>query len=70
MDRNIEEMILKNALELFKLPRIVGQFEGTDMAIRAGRFGPYVFHRKKYASPPKEESPLKMILKTAIQLAG
>ena len=64
----MEEMTLEDALELFKLPRTVGLFEGTDVVIGAGRFGPYVLHQKKYVSLPKEENPLKVTLETAIQL--
>ena len=67
-DKSMEEMTLEDALELFKLPRTVGQFEGTDVVIGAGRFGPYVLHQKKYVSLPKEENPLKVTLETAIQL--
>ena len=49
-DKSMETITLDEALELFKLPRTVGQFEGTDVVIGAGRFGPYVLHNKKYDS--------------------
>ncbi len=41
-DKSIETITLEEALELFKLPRQVGEFEGTTVTIGAGRFGPYV----------------------------
>ena len=56
-DKSMETITLDEALELFKLPRNLGQFEGTDVVIGAGRFGPYVLHDKKYTSLPKEEDP-------------
>lgn len=67
-DQSIETMTLDQALELFKLPRTVGEFEGTPVVIGAGRFGPYVMHNKKYVSIPKTENPLTMTLDQAIEL--
>ncbi|MCR5077146.1 MAG: type I DNA topoisomerase [Prevotella sp.] len=67
-DKSMETITLDEALELFKLPRTVGQFEGADVVIGAGRFGPYVMHNKKYASLPKEENPLTITLDVAINL--
>ncbi|WP_077196984.1 type I DNA topoisomerase [Prevotella ihumii] len=67
-DKSMETLTLDEALELFKLPRTVGQFEETDVVIGAGRFGPYIMHDKKYVSLPKEENPLTVSLDTAIQL--
>ena len=69
-DKSIETITLEEALELFKLPRTVGQFEGSDVVIGAGRFGPYVMHNKKYVSLPKEEDPMTITLETAIRLIG
>ena len=67
-DKSMETITLDEALELFKLPRNLGQFEGTDVVIGAGRFGPYVLHDKKYTSLPKEEDPLTITLDAAINL--
>ena len=52
-DKSIETITLEEALELFKLPRTIGEFEGSDVVIGAGRFGPYVMHNKKYVSDRK-----------------
>ena len=53
-DKSMETITLDEALELFKLPRTVGEFEGKNVTIGAGRFGPYVLHDKKYVSIPKD----------------
>ena len=67
-DKSIETITLEEALELFKLPRTLGEFEGSPVIIGAGRFGPYVMHAKKYVSLPKTENPLTVTLATAIRL--
>ena len=65
---SIETITLEEALELFKLPRDIGEFEGTVVTIGSGRYGPYVFHDKKYVSLPKTEDPMAVTLETAIEL--
>ena len=65
---SMETLTLEKALELFNLPRVVGQYEGADVMIGTGRFGPYVMHQKKYVSLPKDEDPLAVTLETAISL--
>ena len=69
-DKSIETITLEEALELFKLPRTIGELEGSDVVIGAGRFGPYVMHNKKYVSLPKGTDPMKVTLEEAIQLIG
>lgn len=67
-DKSISTITLDEALELFKLPRTVGQLEGTDVVIGAGKFGPYVMHNKKYVSLPKSLNPMTVTLEEATQL--
>lgn len=67
-DKSMETITLDEALELFKLPREIGEYEGTKVVIGTGRFGPYVLHNKKYVSLPKTEDPLTVTLDTAINL--
>ena len=67
-DKSMETITLDEALELFKLPRTVGEFEGKNVTIGAGRFGPYVLHDKKYVSIPKDEDPLALTIERAIEL--
>ena len=67
-DKRMDSITLDEALELFKLPRTVGEFEGSEVVIGAGRFGPYVMHNKKYMSLPKGEDPMTVTLETAVRL--
>ena len=66
--QSMESITLDEALELFTLPRVIGQYEGSDVTIGAGRFGPYILHNKKYVSLPKTEDPHTVTLETAIAL--
>ena len=65
---SIETITLEEALELFRLPRTVGQYEDKDVVRGAGRFGPYVLHDKKYVSIPKDKNPLSITLEEAVEL--
>lgn len=67
-DKSIENITLEEALDLFKLPRTIGKYEGTDVVIGAGRFGPYVLHNKKYVSLPKGADPMTINLDEAVKL--
>ncbi|WP_035727327.1 type I DNA topoisomerase [Eisenibacter elegans] len=65
---NPEAITVEDALELFKLPRMVGTFEGKEMVAAVGRFGPYIRHDDKFVSLPKDEDPLFVTEETAIAL--
>ncbi|MFZ1237609.1 MAG: type I DNA topoisomerase [Prevotella sp.] len=67
-DKSMETITLEEALELFKLPRTIGQYEDSDIVIGAGRFGPYILHNKKYVSLPKDENPLTISFEAAVKL--
>ena len=67
-DKSIENLSLNEALELFKLPREIGEFEGKQVTIGAGRFGPYILHDKQYTSLPKGTDPMAITLDEAIAL--
>jgi DNA topoisomerase-1 len=69
-DKSIENLTLDEALELFKLPREIGEFEGKPVTIGTGRFGPYVLHDKQYTSLPKDTDPMAITLEEAIALIG
>ncbi|WKN30463.1 type I DNA topoisomerase [Porifericola rhodea] len=64
----IETITLEEAMELFKLPREVGEFEGEMITANIGRFGPYVRHKNLFASLPKEDDPLSVDLERATEL--
>ena len=67
-DKSIETITLDEALELFRLPREVGEYEGEVVTIGTGRFGPYVLHKKKFVSIPKTQDPLTITLEEAVAL--
>ena len=67
-DKSIETVTLEEAMELFKLPRTLGEYESAPVVIGTGRFGPYVLHQKKYASLPKDADPMTVTLEEAIKL--
>ncbi len=65
---SMEAMTLEEALELFKLPRTIGDFEGSPVVIGTGRFGPYILHQRKYTSLPKGTDPMAVTLDEAVAL--
>jgi len=67
-EKSLETITLDEALELFKLPRTLGEYEGALITIGSGRFGPYILHDKKYTSIPKGEDPMTITLETAVRL--
>ena len=66
--KSIETITLDEALELFRLPCNIGEYEGDIVTIGSGRFGPYVQHGGKYVSLPKEMDPMTVTLADAIKL--
>ena len=66
--QHLETITLEDALELFKLPRELGEFEGKKVTVNIGRFGPYVRHDNKFVSLGKEYDPFKVELDKAIEL--
>ena len=66
--QSMETITLDEALELFKLPREIGDYEHKPVTIGAGRFGPYVLHDRKYTSLPKGVDPMAITLNEAIAL--
>ncbi len=66
--QSIETISFDEAMELFKLPRNLGQFEGADVTVNIGRFGPYIAHDKKFYSLGKEYDPYTITLEEAIPL--
>ena len=65
---SMETITLEQAMELFKLPRTLGDYEEKPVSIGAGRFGPYVRHDDKYYSMPKEADPMTITLDEAIAI--
>lgn len=68
-DQHIESITLEEALELFKLPRELGEYEGKVMTVAIGRFGPYVRHNSSFYSLKRNvDDPYTITSERAIEL--
>ena len=67
-NQSIETITMDEAMELFKLPRNLGTFEGSDILINIGRFGPYASHDKKFYSLDKEMDPYNVTLEEIVPM--
>ncbi len=65
---SIETITLEEALDLFKLPRKLGEYEGQPVLVGIGRFGPYVHTDKMYVSLPSDIDPMNATLEEALEL--
>lgn len=63
--QSIDSITLDEALELFRLPRTLGEFESSEVVVSKGRFGPYIRHNSLFYSLPKDVDPLKIGLQQA-----
>ncbi len=66
--QSIETITLEEAMELFKLPRVLGTADNKDVKASIGRFGPYVQLDKTFASIPKDKDPYTITLEDALTL--
>ncbi len=67
-NQSIETITLEEALELFKFPKTIGSYEGEDVVVSVGRFGPYVKHKGKFVSLKKEDDINSITEERAIEL--
>jgi len=67
-EQSIESITFEEALELFKLPRQVGEFEDKVMTVAIGRFGPYIRHDSSFYSLPKTDDPMEVSTERAIEI--
>jgi len=67
-NQSITSISLEDALNLFKLPRVVGTFEDKEVKANVGRFGPYIQHASAFVSIPKGEDPMSIMIDRAIEL--
>ena len=67
-DQSIETITFEEALDLFKLPLTLGEYEGEQVYVNVGRFGPYVKFGEQFISIPKGEDPLEIDMDRAIEL--
>jgi len=66
--QSLETISLEEALDLFRLPRTVGEFEGEELVVGIGRYGPYVRHKSKFFSLAKNDDPLTIEQDRAIEI--
>jgi DNA topoisomerase-1 len=66
--QTLESITLEEAVELFKLPRKLGDYESQPVTIGMGKFGPYILHEKKYVSLPAKYDPMNITLNEAVTL--
>ncbi len=67
-DQSLDGIDLDEALELFRLPRKLGEYEGKEVMVATGRYGPYIRHGNQFISIPGSEDPLTISAGSAIQL--
>lgn len=67
-DQTLESVTYEEAMELFKLPKELGEYEGEKVEVNNGRFGPYVKYGKKYVSLAKGEDPNQVDMDRALEL--
>ena len=67
-EHSLETITLEEALDLFKLPRSLGEIEGKEVTVGVGRFGPYIRYDNKYVSIPKTMDPMGITLEDAQEL--
>jgi DNA topoisomerase-1 len=66
--QSLDTITLEEALNLFKLPRVVGTFEDKDIKVAIGRFGPYVLHNNTFYSIPKGDDPYTITAERSIEI--
>lgn len=66
--QSIQDISLEDALELFKLPRVVGEYDEKPLKVNIGRFGPYIQSGSLFASIPKDEDPMSIEFDRAVEL--
>ena len=65
---SMETITLEEALDAFKLPRTLGEYEGTPVVVGVGKFGPYVRHNSTFVSIPKGTDPMAVSLDEAVEM--
>lgn len=66
--QSVQTITLEDALKLFDFPRLIGDYEGEDVTVAIGRFGPYIKHAGAFTSIPKDIAPEEITIDQAIEL--
>ena len=67
-EQQLDTITFEEALELFQLPKTIGDYEGQELILNNGRFGPYIKFADMFVSLPKGSNPMEIELETAIEL--
>ena len=67
-DMSIENVTLEEVLKLFDFPRILGEYEGKEITVAVGRFGPYIRHDNKFYSLAKTDNPALVEYDRAVEI--
>lgn len=66
--QSVQTITLEDALKLFEFPRLIGEYDGADVTVAVGRFGPYIKHAGSFTSIPKDIAPEEITIDQAIEL--
>ena len=67
-DQSIETITLDEVLDLFAFPRSIGEYEGDEIQVAIGRFGPYVKHKNAFYSLSKLDDPATVTFQRAVEI--
>ena len=67
-EQSVATITLEEALKLFEMPRTLGTFEGKEVSVAIGKYGPYIKHDGKFVSVPKDMSPYSITIDDATEL--
>ncbi|MEX1382665.1 DNA topoisomerase, partial [Lutibacter sp.] len=67
-DQTLTSITYEEAMDLFKLPKKIGGYEGNDVIVANGRFGPYIKFDTMFVSIPRDENPMSVDINRAIEL--
>ena len=67
-DQSINDITLEDALALFSFPKIIGEYEGSEMTVALGRFGPYVKHNNAFYALEKSDNPADVSQTRAVEI--
>ncbi len=67
-DQSINDISLEDALSLFSFPKTIGEYEGSELIVALGKYGPYVRHNKAFYALDKTDNPAKLSVERAIEI--
>ena len=67
-EQQLHQVTFDEVMDLFKLPKVIGQYDGFEIQVNNGRFGPYIKFDKKFISIPKGMDPLSVDMEIAKEL--